>query len=224
MLSSEPLQVSLLPSALRDTTTLTAFVNNVGNEDELSFLVNGSQCSSVVIQSNSSSRRLHVFLPQLVPGIYELRASVLGQSGMLKSFDSQFRVLASNPSILLPSSRKYWVLSSNMFEVVTCHGLGVDIHSVLFDGLPSLSWKVISASAGETILNISLQLLTSGTRRLVISGSLASASIDIPVYDAEFTCVETCRLRLFGGLLTFSGSSSAAFDNITVTEIVTSFQ
>ena len=32
MLSTEPLQVSLLPSAFRDTTTLTAFVNNVGNE------------------------------------------------------------------------------------------------------------------------------------------------------------------------------------------------
>jgi cysteine-rich repeat protein len=218
MLSTEPLQVNLLPSALRDTTTLTAFVNNVGNEDELSFLVNGSQCFSVVIESNSSSRRLHVFLPQLVPGIYELRASLLGQSGMLKSFDSQFRVLPSNPSILLPSSRKYWIISSNMFEVVTCRGLGIDIHSVLFDGVPSPSWKVTSVTAIEIILNISLQFLTSGTRRLAISGSLASASIDIPVYDAEFTCIETCRLRLVGGPLTFSGSSSASFDSITVTE------
>jgi cysteine-rich repeat protein len=217
IVSVEPLQVALLSSVIEESVplSLTAIVNFVQDEDVLFFEINGVLCSSQLISFNSSARQVQIFLPPLVPGGYVLKTSLFGQSGISFFDESRFRVLTTKPSVSLFTHQDFVVLTA-VHEIVICRGLGNHILSVTVDSVP-VPWNSTFSSAQESVVQIVLNRLQSGTRSLSIIGSLAAVSMSVAVYDNLYSCNGPCRLTAAGGAIAFEGITVNDFDTLDVT-------
>lgn len=60
MMYVQLLQVTLVSPAITVHSSLEAFLNHVRSEDDLFFTINGVPCTSLLIQSNTSTRRLQI--------------------------------------------------------------------------------------------------------------------------------------------------------------------